>query len=120
MGQFTAPVTQAAAKPAAAGGLLQRACACASQASGEFESCKKKRVQRKGAGASHAAAREPQQTVFPHLRRVQVLLHRDEKLHDEDVPASDKASSGDDADEAFIDGELRPIPEGKRLPQEAC
>jgi outer membrane protein OmpA-like peptidoglycan-associated protein len=58
--------------------------------------------------------------IFPHLRRVEVLLHRDEISHEKNVEASDKASACDDADKAFIDGELGPIPEGKRLPQEAC
>jgi hypothetical protein len=58
--------------------------------------------------------------VFPHLRRVEVLLHRDEKSHDEQIAGSDKPSACDAADKAFIDGELGPVPDEKRLPQGAC
>ena len=58
--------------------------------------------------------------IFPHLRRVEVLLKREEKSHPEERGGSDKPSACDAADKAFIDGELGPIPEGKRLPQEMC
>lgn len=58
--------------------------------------------------------------VFPHLRRVEVLLERELKMGKEPVEASNKPTGCDDADKAFIDSELGPIPVGKRLPQEEC
>ena len=74
----------------------------------------------KDADSKKLGQRARWEKVFPHLRRVEVLLHRDEKSHDEQVAASDKPSPCDAADKAFIDGELGPIPEEKRLPQGAC
>jgi hypothetical protein len=58
--------------------------------------------------------------VFPHLRRVEVFLERELKMGKEPVEGSDKPSACDDADKAFIDAKLGPIPEGNRLPQEMC
>jgi uncharacterized protein DUF4157 len=53
MGQLATLLPQRAAKPDGAARLLQRACACAGKdpGQGECETCKRKRVQRKGAGA---------------------------------------------------------------------
>jgi hypothetical protein len=58
--------------------------------------------------------------VFPHLRRVEVLLHRKEKSHEAMVPAGDTPSACDAADKAFIDAELGPIPDDKRVPRGPC
>jgi hypothetical protein len=72
------------------------------------------------AGGKKLGQRARWEKVFPHLRRVEVLLNREEKSHQEPVEGSDKPSACDEADKAFINAELGPIPEGKRLPQEEC
>jgi hypothetical protein len=55
--------------------------------------------------------------VFPHLRRVEVLVEREEVSHLEMKGGSDGPSACDDADKAFIDAELGPISPEQRLPQ---
>ena len=72
------------------------------------------------AGGKKLGQRARWEKVFPHLRRVEVLLNREEKSHQEPKEGSDKPSVCDEADKAFINAELGPIPEGKRLPQEEC
>lgn len=58
--------------------------------------------------------------IFPHLRRVEVRLRREKSMKDVQVDKSDDAIGCTKEDTAFADGQLGPIPEGRRVPKEQC
>jgi hypothetical protein len=66
------------------------------------------------------ARRARWEKIFPHLRRVEVRLHREVKMKDVPVPESDQPAGCSKEDTAFADGQLGPIPEGRRVPKEQC
>lgn len=65
------------------------------------------------------ATRPRWEKVFPFLRRVEVLLHKDKVMGKEPVPASSKAGC-DESDVSYAKANMSPLPAQRRLPQEQC